>query len=125
MRRRESALEVARRLGHELPTEDQQRERIDREYPAADTDCGPTSTESRRVHVYRNRPDDDRLRDSLVFCDACGGWYGVPHDGSHCQSGGTAKFLPSQCACAFCRRSVGRRIEGTFGFFTTAKEWQP
>ena len=37
--RRRSALDVARRLGHELPTEAEQAARLDREYPAADTDC--------------------------------------------------------------------------------------
>lgn len=76
------------------------------------------------VHVYRNRPDDQRGPDELHYCTACHGWYGIPHDDSHCQDG----VLPVDnraCACALCREFNGKPIEGGFGFKTNQPEWQP
>lgn len=80
-----------------------------------------------KVHVYRNRRDDRRLRSELHFCIPCGGWYGVPHDNSHCQQRKTAVwgFTISACACRFCREESGRPVEGSYGFFTEATRWQP
>ena len=79
-----------------------------------------------RVHVYRNRPNDLRPRSELTFCETCGGWYGVPHTGSHCQQG--VPNVPSGeqgCACRSCREATGQPIEGRYGFFSNAKGWQP
>lgn len=76
------------------------------------------------VHVYRNRPDDRRTRTDLHFCHACGGWYGVPHAMSHCQTQGIAG-RPGQCACRFCCEADGRPIQGRYGLVTKAKAWQP
>jgi hypothetical protein len=76
------------------------------------------------IFVYRNREDDKRGPDKLHFCAACGGWYGVPHTNSHCQTGTPALF-PQNCACRFCKEETNQRIEGTWGFWTGIKEWQP
>ena len=77
-----------------------------------------------RVHVYRNRPDDRRTKSELHFCLACEGWYGVPHDDSHCQQR-VARLPVHNCACRFCREYAGRPVEGDYGFWTEAKRWQP
>lgn len=77
------------------------------------------------MHVYRNREDDRRTRSELHYCSACDGWYGVPHDRSHCQEGGGPGWKPETCACRVCCEFVGRPIEGPFGFFTSAQRWQP
>jgi len=77
------------------------------------------------VHVYRNRPDDQRTPADMCFCVACNGWYGVPHTASHCQKGEALIWRPSDCACRFCCAVSGRPYTGTFGFTTTATEWQP
>jgi hypothetical protein len=77
------------------------------------------------VHVYRNRRDDVRGREALHFCRSCGGWYGVPHTGSHCQRGATDTWAVTRCACRFCREAAGLPVEGSFGFTTSEQEWQP
>jgi hypothetical protein len=82
--------------------------------------------ERRMVHVYRNRDDDDRPREEMHFCEPCNGWYGVPHTMSHCQRRMPAGFgEAAQCACAFCRIAHRTPVEGRYGFFTDALEWQP
>lgn len=78
-----------------------------------------------RVHVYRNRQDDDRTRDELQYCYWCGGWYGVSHVGCHCNKRSIATFNPKDCACRFCCQYTGRPIQGRYGFFTISSEWQP
>lgn len=77
------------------------------------------------VHVYRNRADDHRTASELHFCVACLGWYGVPHMGSHCQQGIVAAWRSNHCACAWCRSWNDKPVQGTYGFFTEAEEWQP
>lgn len=77
-----------------------------------------------KVFVYRNRSDDLRTRSELVFCEPCGGWYGVPHDMSHCQQQ-MPETKPRQCACRFCRETSGLPVEGSFGFWSSAQRWQP
>ena len=77
------------------------------------------------VHIYRNRSDDHRSARDLHFCPACKGWYGVPHDMNHCQHPRKHFRRAANCACAPCRTEAGRPIQGEFGFFTSAKAWQP
>ena len=72
--------------------------------------------------VYRNRADDDRTPDQLYYCRKCGGYYGVPHEFSHCQREETATWLADQCACRFCREATGKPIEGAFGYFLSDAE---
>lgn len=78
-----------------------------------------------RVHIYRNRQDDHRTKSELHFCIPCGGWYGVPHEFSHCQERVSAHLGADMCACRFCCEQTGRPVEGPFGFFSSAKRWQP
>ena len=77
-----------------------------------------------KVHVYKIRKDDLREREDLHFCTHCKGWYGIPHYGLHCQEDRPSQY-PVTCACRFCKQKIGVPITGEFGFFTTAKEWQP
>lgn len=69
------------------------------------------------THVYRNRSDDRRPLDELHYCSSCDGWYGVPHGGSHCQTGSTARWRPEACACRFCCEATGRPVQGASGYF--------
>ena len=79
-----------------------------------------------KVYVYRNRDDDRRGPADLHFCKACGGWYGVPHTGSHCRDRRDSGILGrGSCACRFCTEATGRRVPGRYGFFTEARKWQP
>jgi hypothetical protein len=77
-----------------------------------------------KVHVYRNRADDQRPAAELHFCHSCLGWYGVEHTWSHCQHRATSKY-PDGCACRFCRAATGQPIQGRYGFFTDDPQWQP
>ena len=77
------------------------------------------------VHVYRNNLDDKRGPDELHFCHQCEGWYGVPHEGSHCQRRLSAWWPKGTCACRFCRIRDELPIAGDYGFFTEAAKWQP
>lgn len=67
------------------------------------------------THIYRNRSDDERGVDELHYCTACDGYYGVPHDNSHCREGRAATWRRDQCACRFCKEAGGKPIEGPFG----------
>lgn len=91
--------------------------------PSLSVERQPTAPDP--VHVYRNRVDDRRGPDLMYFCPACNGWYGVPHTGSHCRNGDSARWRPQDCACRFCKAATGQPIQGRHGFFTAAPEWQP
>jgi len=77
------------------------------------------------LFVYRNRSDDQRGPGEMHYCSHCNGWYGVPHDNSHCQRDRPTDFGSKDCACRFCREKHGKPVTGVFGFFTTLEEWQP
>ena len=49
------------------------------------------------------------------YCEACDGYYGVPHIGNHCQDGQPSKYRPEQCACRPCCEASGRPIQGAYG----------
>jgi hypothetical protein len=68
-------------------------------------------------HVYKNRSDDDRTSADMVYCKACDGFYGVPHDNSHCRKGLPSMWNVTNCACRVCRESQGLPIQGTYGYF--------
>jgi hypothetical protein len=73
-------------------------------------------------HVYRNRSDDGRTSAEMVYCKACDGFYGVPHDYSHCQDKTIRHWNSQGCACRFCREANGKPIQGTHGYFVAGRK---